>query len=328
MSPPLLSVVLPVYNVAPWLPACLDSLAASSLQPDEIIAVDDGSTDESSLILAAYQSRLPNLRVIRQANAGLSVARNTGLAHASGRYVAFLDSDDMLEPVAYEQAVQALEAWDLDFVLLDATYHFEGREPDRPIYGAGYASPVISGAAWLKRRLQAGRLLHMVWMHVYSRAFLERHGLRFVPGLIHEDVIWTTRALLLASRVRSLEVAVVRYRIPIRRFTPAALQARLERIVGSSIVNARQLAYLAADVEDKELRWLLEHNLVDGAFSIFHKLGKMPDRTAAQRWWESLRRSGFFSFLWRHAHGVSQHRRIARLWVSSLGQAVLSKWNG
>lgn len=322
MNAPALSVVMPVYNVAPWLPACLESLAASSFQPDEIIAVDDGSTDEGPLILAEYQRRMPNLRVIRQSNAGLSVARNIGLTQARGQYVAFLDSDDVLEPGAYAVAVQTMEDGKLDFVLLDATYHFEGRKPDYPIYGAGYASPVMDGAGWLKLRLRAGRLLHMVWMHVYSRAFLEKHRLRFIPGLVHEDVVWTTRALLLASRVQSLEVSAVRYRIPIRRFTPEALQDRLDRIVRSSVVNAYELASLAASVEDEELRRLLQHNLVDGAFSLFHKLERMPDAAAAQRWWRELRQSGFLAFLWHHACGVTQYRRIARLWVNSLAKTL------
>lgn len=318
MNAALLSVVLPVYNVAPYLAACLDSLAASSLMPDEIIAVDDGSTDACPAILAEYQSRLPNMKIIRQPNAGLSAARNTGLAHARGRYIAFLDSDDMVEPDAYERAVQALEAGRLDLVILNATYHFEGREPDRPVYGPGYASPVVDGPTWLRLRLRAGRLLHMVWMHVYSREFLEQHRLRFIPGLIHEDVIWTTQALLLASRVQSLDLSAVRYRIPVRYFSREVLQNRLDGIVRSSVVNAHELAALAAGVEDQDLRRLLEHNLVDGAFAIFHKLERMPDRAAAQRWWGSLRKAGFFGFLWRHARGVTQRRRIARLWATSL----------
>lgn len=85
MTPCRLSVVMPVYNVAAYLPACLDSLVAQTLPPDEIIAVDDGSTDACPQILLDYAQRMPNLRIIRQENGGLSVARNTGLKFATGR---------------------------------------------------------------------------------------------------------------------------------------------------------------------------------------------------------------------------------------------------
>lgn len=73
---------MPIYNVAGYLSACLDSLMAQTLPPDEIIAVDDGSTDDCPAILADYAARMPNLRIIRQENGGLSAARNTGLDYA------------------------------------------------------------------------------------------------------------------------------------------------------------------------------------------------------------------------------------------------------
>ena len=101
MSTPQLSVVVPVYNVAPYLPACLDSLAAHVPPIDELIVVDDGSTDDCPAILAAYRDKLPNMRIIRQENGGLSAARNSGLRAASGTWLAFVDSDDFIAPDTY-----------------------------------------------------------------------------------------------------------------------------------------------------------------------------------------------------------------------------------
>ncbi|MDP1526756.1 MAG: glycosyltransferase [Rhodocyclaceae bacterium] len=313
-----LSLVIPVYNVAPYLPRCLESLAVLDPPADEIIVVDDGSTDDCPHILADFKPRLPQMRIIRQENGGLSAARNTGLDAATGTYLAFVDSDDFLEPDAYAEALRIVEDEQLDMVLFNGEYHFEGRQPDRLIYTDAPDTGVIRGSDWLRRRLKAGRFLHMVWLHLYRRDFIERHHFRFVPRLIHEDVIWTTQALLAAQRVRYLPRISVHYRIPIRTATPEVRQRRLETIIESSIYNARTQAELASTVAvDVELHRLLRHQLVDGALSIFHLMAKMPDRNYVRQRLAGLRREGFLAFLWRHAEDLAQRRRIAKHWLRS-----------
>lgn len=314
--PPHLTLVVPVYNVAPYLPRCLESIAALTPAADEIIVVDDGSTDQCPEILAAFASRLPQMRVIRQENGGLSAARNTGLDHARGKYLAFVDSDDFLATDAYADALLAMERDALDMALFNASYHFEGRQDDYAIYTDVPSSGIISGREWLRQRLVAGRFLHMVWLHLYRREFIERHRFRFVPRLIHEDVIWTTAALLAAERVQYLPHMAVHYRIPIRRFASDVAQARLSAIVASSVVNARAQATMA-DQQEPILRSLLNQQLVDGALSVFHKLKKMPDRTEAHATLVRMRREGFLGLLWRHATASAQKRRIARHWLRS-----------
>ncbi len=314
---PRLSLVVPVYNVAAYLPRCLESLAALTPPADEIVVVDDGSTDECPAILAAWADKLPQMRVIRQENGGLSAARNTGLAHAKGKWLAFVDSDDFVDPEAYGRLMEMAEADDLDMALMNAEYHYEGRRPDAPIYPEVPASPVISGAQWLKERLAQGRLLHMVWMHLYRRSFIEEHGLRFVPRLIHEDVIWTTRALLLAQRVRYDPRPGYHYRIPLRRFTPEQNARRLCAIIDSSMVNARTLAEISErGVADPELKGLLRKHLVDGGFSVFHKARRLP-MPLRRHCYHRLRSDGYFGLLWRHAAGLRQRRRIARNYLIS-----------
>lgn len=318
MTVPLLSLVVPVYNVAAYLPRCLESLAALNPPADEIIAVDDGSTDDCPRILADWGPRLPQMRVIRQENGGLSAARNTGLDAASGKYLAFVDSDDFIEADAYAEALRQAEAGLLDMVLFNARYHYEGRQPESPVYVDAPATGIIAGREWLRLRLRAGRFLHMVWMHLYRRDFIERNRFRFVPRLIHEDVIWTTAALLAADRIEYLPHISVNYRIPIRHSTAEARQRWLQIIVDSSVTNARAQAEMTAEVSsDIELHALLSHQLVDGALSIFHKLEKMPDRRIAATILRKLRREGFLKLLWRHAGDRAQYRRIARHWLRS-----------
>lgn len=98
----LISVIVPVYNVAPYLRKCLDSLCAQTYQNLEILVVDDGSTDESGRICDEYAKCHSQIRVFHTENHGLSAARNDGLNHATGTYVGFVDSDDWVEPETFE----------------------------------------------------------------------------------------------------------------------------------------------------------------------------------------------------------------------------------
>lgn len=90
----LISVIIPVYNVEPYLKKCLDSVVAQTYKEIEIILVDDGSTDGSGLICDEYAARDKRIKVIHKQNGGLSDARNVGLERCGGRYVTFIDSDD------------------------------------------------------------------------------------------------------------------------------------------------------------------------------------------------------------------------------------------
>ena len=102
---PKVSVVIPVYNTAPYLRQCLDSVLAQTLREIELICVDDGSTDGSAAILKEYASKSTvsrtSINILTQDNAGQSVARNVGTAHARGEYIYYLDSDDTLHPMLW-----------------------------------------------------------------------------------------------------------------------------------------------------------------------------------------------------------------------------------
>ena len=95
-----ISIIIPVYNTAQYLAECLDSVLAQGFKDIEIICVNDGSTDNSAAILKKYQKKDKRIKVITQKNKGLSGARNAGLKAATGKWVCFLDSDDILPPDA------------------------------------------------------------------------------------------------------------------------------------------------------------------------------------------------------------------------------------
>lgn len=315
---PLLSLVVPVYNVAPFLERCLASLAAQNLDGMEIVCVDDGSTDDCPAILARYAARHAQMRVIRQDNGGLSAARNTGLAHISGEYLAFVDSDDWIEPGYYRRLLELARTKNLDMAHGNAMYHFEGRREDHPIYRDALSTEVMPGREVLRRRLAEKTLLHMVWMHLYRRDFIERLGMRFVPRLYHEDVLWTTRALLEARRVAYDPAPGYFYRQRIRPLAADASDKHLNFEIDSFAYIARGMTDLAATVDDDpELQQLLRWQLVDGGLSMFHKLRKLSSPELRRRLYRRLRRDGVYGLLWNNATLTAQRRRIARAWLKS-----------
>ncbi len=107
---PLLSVIVPVYNVAPYLEQCLDSILSQSYTALEVIVVDDGSTDGSGAVCDAYAERDARIRIIHQANAGLSAARNAAMDVMHGDFFVCVDSDDWLPEDALEQPMNVLSA--------------------------------------------------------------------------------------------------------------------------------------------------------------------------------------------------------------------------
>lgn len=112
---PVLSVVMPVYNVEAYLRECLDSVLTQSLRHLEVIAVDDGSTDGSLAVLREFERRDARVRVLTQPNSGQGIARNLGVEHARGEFLAFIDSDDTIPPGSFEHMVQTLQRTGSDF---------------------------------------------------------------------------------------------------------------------------------------------------------------------------------------------------------------------
>ena len=115
----LVSIVVPVYNVDRYLPECIDSILSQVYPTLEIILVDDGSTDGCASICDAYAKQDSRIQVIHQSNGGLSNARNTGIAHCSGDYLLFVDSDDLISPYLVERLICVLESTGADLAICD-----------------------------------------------------------------------------------------------------------------------------------------------------------------------------------------------------------------
>jgi|GEM_PF-843481 len=313
-----LSVIIPVYNAAPWLATCLDSLLAQTRPVDEILLIDDASTDESPAILANYARNFPQMRIIQGSGTGASVARNLGIEQASGTWLAFVDADDWLESEMYQCLLDMAVSHNLDMALCNGRYHFEGRTLDYPIYTDPPLPGPVTGGEWLRHKLENQSLLHMSCIHLYRRSFIEAHHLRFVPGLMHEDVIWTTRALVLAKQVAYDDKPLYVYRKQLRHFTPSDLNSRLLKVIASAKTDARLLSELADEVGDPFLARGIRWQLVDGGLSVFHKIKQLPLSTERTRQLALARREGYFSLLWHNATNLIQKRKILNRYLRCL----------
>ncbi|EUJ40096.1 putative glycosyl transferase family protein [Listeria weihenstephanensis FSL R9-0317] len=197
---PSISIVLPVYNVAPYLKACLDSLYLQSFRDFEVIAVNDGSSDDSLAILEAYGAFLPELQIISQTNQGLSAARNTGLQYVTGKYVYFLDSDDYLQEDTLETCYTLAELDQIDLIKFDAEPFTEDNITITNSYDSRQwlqENKIYSQKEWL--RAQQKHFNSPVWLYFVRTELLMKHQLRFVDGILHEDEIFTPQLFTKAT---------------------------------------------------------------------------------------------------------------------------------
>lgn len=134
---PFLSIIVPVYNVETYLPACLDSILAQTFTDFEILLVDDGSTDGSPALCNAYAAKDARIRCFHKKNGGHMSARQEGFRQASGAYAAFVDSDDWIDPAMYERMCTAAAKYDADVICCNYTAvtpekHIERRDVCAP----------------------------------------------------------------------------------------------------------------------------------------------------------------------------------------------------
>ena len=126
---PLVSIIIPVYKVEKFLDECVASVAAQTYANLEILLVDDGSPDNCPAMCDAWAARDPRIRVIHKPNGGLSDARNTGIAGATGAYIYFADSDDTVAPTLVEDCLNAMREYDADLVMFQFDTISENNKP-------------------------------------------------------------------------------------------------------------------------------------------------------------------------------------------------------
>lgn len=208
-----ISVIVPVYNVQEYIVECLESIMIQELKDIEIIIVNDGSTDKSISNIQNIIDNNSNIHLINKVNGGLSSARNTGLSHAKGEYVLFVDSDDYLEKDFLYKLYNEAKEYDLDIACGGYTKFYENNATYPQIRNEILCKKsIISGQKFLLNQLDCNDYRMEVWDDLYKREFLLENNLFFVEGLLHEDEEFTPRALLAAKRVKIVETYGYMYR--------------------------------------------------------------------------------------------------------------------
>lgn len=208
---PTLSIIIPVYNVVPYIAQCLDSILIDNHFEGEVLCVNDGSTDDSLSVLKEYAARYGNVAIIDQKNKGLSEARNTGLRAAKGNYVAFIDSDDWLFPNTLDRILRHIDGEDVLYYNARKVYEDTGlMDGDKDIIERKH----LSGPAYFAAIQGEPRNMPCVcvWGGVYSREFLLKNNLYNEPGIYHEDNYYTPQVLLAAHDVSCINEYVYVYR--------------------------------------------------------------------------------------------------------------------
>lgn len=192
---PKVSIIVPVYNTADYLSACLDSLLAQTYENLEIIIIDDGSTDNSPAIIESYAKKDSRIKTTRQKNQGLSGARNAGLKETTGEYVTFVDSDDMIEPSMLQDMIIALEDTNSDI----AVCSFKEIYPNGKIvhFNKNLPKKVYDTKSALKAMLQERGFMISTTMKLFPTKYFK--DIKFPVGKLHEDV-GTTYKLIQKAR--------------------------------------------------------------------------------------------------------------------------------
>lgn len=207
-----MSVILPIYNVEKYLRQCLESVVRQSLKEIEIICVNDGSTDHCVDIINEFAAQDDRVKVINKENGGLGAARNTGLDAASGEYIWFVDSDDLIASEACEKIYTLGHDNNSDVILMDVGLFWSKVDPildflDTKKYKlmAKEGNFRIEDAPWI---LQT----HSVWSRVYRREFLLSNGIRNPEQRFGEDMLYSYMVAVYAERMIILPEKLYYYR--------------------------------------------------------------------------------------------------------------------
>ena len=197
---PLLSIILPVYNVAPYLDACLASVVGQDCRDIEVICIDDGSTDGSGSLLEGWKRKDPRVQVYHQENKGLSAARNAGMQVARGTYLAFVDGDDLVCPETYAKTLPLMQQEQLDTLIFSFRTFPGERQP-----AAGFPVNRVMDYPELfrsSRTIQTDNLLCFSWRFLFKRSVLSGNRLQFDENVkIGEDMIFNVDAVCHSRRI-------------------------------------------------------------------------------------------------------------------------------
>ena len=337
---PFFSVIVPVYKVEAYLPACVDSILAQTFSDFELLLADDGSPDSCGALCDAYAAKDHRVRVLHQPNRGVAAARQAALAMAEGTYVCYVDGDDRVKETWLETVHGCLAASGADMLIFD--FITDDGSPGQPLPAApGFYDKarlereIYPYMLWDRRRPFFTQLIPgYQWSKVLRRELAEEHGLRDCPIALYEDVAALYECLYNASSFYVCPEKLYIYRqragSALRQYDPGEFrQLKLcrEYLGGHLLRQAPELSAQAdAFLAEKILRALLQEcRYGHGVRQAARHIGAGLDETGLARDLDTAAlpaRIRFFMALLRHrAYGPAAAIYRARLWVFDRAQA-------
>jgi glycosyltransferase involved in cell wall biosynthesis len=235
-----LSIVVAAYNVRNYIEPCVQSILEQLLPGQELIVINDGSTDDTLALLDAMHqaSRTEHFRIVSQANQGISGARNTGIELATGEYLMFVDGDDVVRPGSLALLDRTITLQHPDAIAFDLRNWHPGNEQRSRRIARGYpVETLLSDQTTILNILFADRLMYP-WCNVYRRSiYLQMPGPVFPPGRVFEDISTTPRLLSLCENLWYLPHEIINY-----RQHPTSITKRITETSSRDLANALSLA--------------------------------------------------------------------------------------
>ena len=268
MNSPIVSVIIPCYNVEKYLRECLDCVINQTLQEIEIICVDDGSSDGTLEILNEYQKKDSRLQVISQKNAGAGAARNNGLRIAKGKYLSFLDSDDFFELNMLQEAYDSAEQNQADFVVFNSDQYHMDKNSYVKVPWVLRMQDIPPYMPFTYRQLTDNVFKTFVgwaWDKLYRREFVLQNNLFFQEQRTTNDMLFVFSGLVAAKRISVVDKVLAHQ----RRGSSESLSVTREK---SWHCFYDALIALKRYLEEKGVFWELEQDYINYAlhFSLWN----------------------------------------------------------
>jgi glycosyltransferase involved in cell wall biosynthesis len=273
---PVISIIVPVYKVEPYLRRCIESILAQTFSDIECILIDDGSPDNCSVICDEYAQKDGRIVVIHQENRGVSAARNAGLEAARGEWIGFVDSDDWIEPNMYESLLEACVAKDSDLAVCNAFIEKNKKTILRKIWK-------VSGSQQCAEWVISGRSI-VLFLILARRPLLAQY--RFDENISHgEDYLFCVKCFTAAKNIIVLEDYFYHYNVtnPFSLTTQKTWASIEEQYTATLLaeqylVESNLYTHFKDDIEYKKLN--IKYSLVTHGFKIF----KERDNEVNKHW--------------------------------------------
>lgn len=325
------SIIMPVYNVAKYLDAAIDSVLSQTYNDWELILVNDASLDDSLLICYKYAKFDKRIIVVdKHINEGLGMARNTGMEYANGEWILFIDSDDRIEPYTLERLQSYLEKDAIDVLVFGFSQEYEDKDGNiinkNILIPPQSTSENLCEVAALVACLDYTRVLSYVWNKLYRCELIKKNNIKFERTKMIEDILFNFQVFNVASHVSCIPESYYRYRKPLHETLASQyindfhllclrrFHEELSLLARNNALTNRNLEMLST-VHIKHIFSALVRIISNQKFSTYTKLEKQKEILNDKNIQESLMKCTAENFKYKVLLNCMKQKRIVLCFI-------------